>query len=44
MTAATVLDTISRLPGRAGEANDAVSVDTQARMEDAPRLLGLSGV
>ena len=39
MTAATVLDTISRLPGMSGEANDAVSAFTQVKMSDASRLL-----
>ena len=38
MTAAKVMDIISRLPGCAGQAADAVSAYTQARMEDAPRL------
>ena len=40
-TAVTVLDTISRLLGRAREANDAVSACTQVNMEVAPRLLKL---
>ena len=39
MTAAKVMDVISRLPGRAGQAADAVSAYTQVRMEDAPSLL-----
>ena len=39
MTAAKVMDTISRLPGCAGHAADAVSADTQVKMEDAPPLL-----
>ena len=39
MTAAKVMDIISRLPGCAGQAADAVSAETQARMEDAPSLL-----
>ena len=39
MTAAKVMDTISRLPGCAGQAADAVSAYTQVKMEDAPKLL-----
>ena len=39
MTAAKVLDIISRLPGCAGQATDAVSAYTQVKMEDPPRLL-----
>ena len=39
MTAAKVIDTISRLPGCAGQAADAVSADTQVKMEDSPTLL-----
>ena len=39
MTAAKVMDIISRLPGSAGQAADAVSAYTQVRMEDAPKLL-----
>ena len=39
MTAATVMDIISRLPGCAGQAADAVSAYTQVKMEDAPKLL-----
>ena len=39
MTAAKVMDIISRLPGCAGQAADAVSVYTQVKMEDAPKLL-----
>ena len=39
MTAAKVMDIISRLPGCAGQAADAVSVYTQFKMEDAPTLL-----
>ena len=34
MTAAKVLDVIARLPGCAGQANDAVSAWTQVKMED----------
>ena len=39
MTAARVMDIISRLPGCAGQAADAVSAYTQVKMEDAPKLL-----
>ena len=39
MTAAKVMDIISRLPGCAGQAADAVSAYTQAKMVDAPKLL-----
>ena len=39
MTAAKVMDIISRLPGCAGQAGDAVSADTQVKMEDAQKLL-----
>ena len=39
MTAAKVMDIISRLPGCAGQAADAVSAYTQVKMEDAPNLL-----
>ena len=39
MIAAKVMDIISRLPGCAGQATDAVSGDTQVKMEDAPKLL-----
>ena len=39
MTAAKVMDIISRLPGCAGQAADAVSGYTQVKMEDAPKLL-----
>ena len=39
MTAARVTDVISRLPGCAGQAPDAVSVKTQVKMNDAPKLL-----
>ena len=38
MTAAKIMDIISRLPGCAGQAADAVSVYTQVKMEDAPKL------
>ena len=39
MTAAKVMDIMSRLPGCAGQAADAVSACTQVKMEDAPKLL-----
>ena len=39
MTAAKVMDIISRLPGCAGQAADAVSACTQVKTEDAPKLL-----
>ena len=39
MTAAKVMDIISRLPGWAGQAADAVSAYTQVKIEDAPKLL-----
>ena len=39
MTAAKVMDKISRLPGCSGQAADAVSANTQVEMEDAPKLL-----
>ena len=39
MTAAKVMDIISRLPGCAGQAADASSAKTQVKMEDAPKLL-----
>ena len=39
MTAAKVMDIISRLPGCAGLAADAVSAKIQGEMEDAPKLL-----
>ena len=39
MTAAKLMDVESRIPGCAGQAADAVSVDTQVRMEDASMLL-----
>ena len=38
MTAAKVMDIISRLPGCAGQAADAVSAYTQVKMEDAHKL------
>ena len=39
MTATKVMDIISRLPGCAGQAADAVSAYTQVKMEDAPKIL-----
>ena len=39
MTAAKIMDIISRLPGCDGEAADAVSAETQVKMEDAHKLL-----
>ena len=38
MTAAKAMDIISRLPGCAGQAADAVSAETQVKMEDAHKL------
>ena len=39
MTAAKIMDIISRLLGCAGQAADAVTAFTQVKMEDAPKLL-----
>ena len=39
MTAAKVMDIISRLPGCDGQVADAVSAKTQVKMEDAHKLL-----
>ena len=39
MTAAKIMDIISRLPGCDGQAADAVSAYTQVKLEDAPKLL-----
>ena len=39
MTAAKIMDIISRLPGCDGQAADAVSAYTQVTMEDAHKLL-----
>ena len=39
MTEAKVMDIISRLPGCARQAADAVCAYTQVKMEDAPKLL-----
>ena len=42
MAAAKVVDILSRLPGCAGQAADAVSAYTQVKMEDAPSLLKIA--
>ena len=42
ITAAKVMDIISRLPGCSGQAADAVSAYTQVKMEDAPTLLKIT--
>ena len=39
MTAAKIMDIISRLPGCDGQAADAVSAYTQVKMEDVHKLL-----
>ena len=39
MTAAKVMEIMSRLPGCAGQAADAVSAYTQVKMEDAPKII-----
>ena len=39
MTAANVMDFIARLPDCAGQAADAVSAQTQVKIQDAPKLL-----
>ena len=44
MTAAKVMDIISRLPGCDGQAADAISAYTQVKMEDAHKLFGNSKV
>ena len=44
MTAAKVMDIISRLPGCDGQAADAVSAYTQVKMEDAHKLLKISKI
>ena len=41
MTAAKVMNVISRLLDCAGQAADAVSAYTQIKMEDAPKLLNI---
>ena len=38
MTAAKIMDIISRLPGCDGQAADAVSACTQEKMEDCPQI------
>ena len=42
MTAAKIMDIISRLPGCDGQAADAVSAYTQVKMEDAHKLLKIA--
>ena len=42
VTAAKVMDIISRLPGCDGQAADAVSAETQVKMEDAHKLLKIT--
>ena len=42
MTAAKVMDIISRLPGCARQAADAVSAYTQVKLEDAHKLFKFS--
>ena len=42
MTAANVMDIISRLPGCDGQAADAVSAFSQVKMEDAPKVLKIA--
>ena len=44
MTAAKIMDIISRVPGVRRQAADAVSAYTQAKMEDAPQLLKISKI
>ena len=44
MTAAKVMDIVSRLAGCAGQAADAISAYTQGKMEDAPSLFKKSKV
>ena len=39
MSLANVMDGVARLPDCDGEAADAVSADTQVKLENAPRLL-----
>ena len=39
MTAAKVMDIISRLPGCAGQAADAIYACTQVKMKDAPKII-----
>ena len=42
MTAARVMDVIARLLDCTGQAADAVSANTQVKMEDAPKLLKIT--
>ena len=44
MTAAKVMDIISRLPGCAGPVADAVSAYTPVKMEDASKLLRIAKI
>ena len=44
ITAAKVMDVISRLPDCGGQAANAVSVCTQVKMEDAPKIAQFSKV
>ena len=44
MTAAKIMDIISRLPGCDGQAADAVSAYTEVKMEDAHKLLKISKI
>ena len=44
MTAAKIMETISRLPGCAGQTADTISAFTQVKMEDAPKLLKISQI
>ena len=44
MTAAKIMDIISRLPGCDGQAADAVSAYTQVKMEDAHKLFKKSEI
>ena len=44
MTAAKVMDIISRLPGCNGQAADAVSAFSQVKMEDAHKLLKIQKI
>ena len=39
MTTAKIIDVIARLPGCDGQEADAVSANSQVKLEDAPRLL-----
>ena len=42
MTAAKIMDIISRLLGCVGQAADAISAKTQVKMENAPKLLKIT--